>query len=139
MNEDRFKFRAWDKATNRMYYPEGVTLEELSTLAKEIALENDEPDYQDQWFIDNEKCIWLQCTGLKDKEGKLIFEGDIIKDGDDYWPVKFVDDWARYYRISTPSPGKTFMHEFSREFSEKKFLVVGNIYENPDLIATEEK
>ena len=58
--KDRFKFRHWDKRINKMFYPE----------------RNDNFGY----YVNNSDIIeTMQCTGLKDKNSKLIYEGDILK------------------------------------------------------------
>lgn len=130
--DDRSKYRAWDEGVDRMFYiPNGITLDELSALAKEAALENDDPDYQDQWFIDNPKCKWMESTGATSDGGALIFEGDIIENKYcalfeirwDPWKCGFV----------------AYVAGYSIELSELEqksgpIKVVGNIYENPELL-----
>lgn len=65
----------------------------------------------------------MQYTGLKDKNGKLIYEGDIISRGEDRGVIKYDDETASYYIRWKES--ETFIEDCE---------VIGNIYENPELL-----
>lgn len=79
----------------------------------------------------DEAFILLQYTGLKDKNGKEIYESDILKkpDSPTYREVK----WENCYFYLTQPEGYTDILDITR-ITHYGYEVVGNIYENPELL-----
>lgn len=74
-----------------------------------------------------------QFTGLKDINGKDIYEGDIIKDNNEFpFNGNYIVTWDNYYSRfqcnSTKTDGYLCLHDFAKP------IVIGNIYDNPELI-----
>ena len=114
------EFRAWDKENNEMFIPLGVSSEGEVL----IDMGYDSPDY---WGYD--RCVIMQYTGLKDKNGKKIFEGDIIKNEyDETYLVVYEDANAAFIMYGKEEDYS--LHLYEEQIPE----VIGNIHDNKELL-----
>ena len=106
---------------------------------------NNPPDCDPMWYkvvithkVDPSTIC--QCTGLKDKNGKLIWENDImVAHLDDAYPLN-----ETYIRILWYESGFCSKENGSKDitpvdkFDQEHFEVIGNIFDNPELLESEE-
>jgi uncharacterized phage protein (TIGR01671 family) len=79
-----------------------------------------------------QNCTLMQATGLKDKNGKEIYEGDIIAiDGNKKTIVSWSDKFASF---CIKNDTWMFQHWFGEAVDGPDCEVIGNIYSNPELL-----
>ncbi len=127
------KFRAWDKEENKWYRPvfeayKGNLHELLMTFSGDLTAHtmtglNHESLYPNKYEI-------MQYTGLKDKNGKEIYEGDVLSTPKGNQVVQW---WQGGFSLR----GKNIMDTrmYTNAFSEMpRCEVIGNIYSNKELL-----
>lgn len=126
MTKREMKFRVWDKFTSKMWEWE-----------EHNAFSVDKGSIK-QWFEDAD-LIHLQYTGLKDKNGKEIYEGDIMRAkvdnefGSQNEMNLFVQFCPNASGWTLTVPDQDIKHHYCW-FINKTGEVIGDIYQNKDLL-----
>lgn len=112
------KFRAWDESQKYMAYQGTPDLESLQSFI---------------YHFGNK--LLMQFTGLHDISGKEIYEGDIVKTN----TVKaMVIGWSdRHASFTIEREGWAFRHYFGEAMEANECEIVGNVYENGDVLQHE--
>ena len=115
-----FRFRAWDKKEEKMIYDIEIECDGLGL-----------------YFIDylyDKTYEVMQYIGLKDKNGEMVFDGDIVLIGDNKAPFKIIycEDQACFNFVSLDKLSLCLLN-----FDNNTMEVIGNIYENPELLNPE--
>lgn len=119
MNRE-IKFRIWDTVNKEYINPEGYYF--TVDFKQFIAF--------DRYFdVDEENFIIQQYTGLKDKRGKEIYEGDIINTSNGIKEVIYSEDIASFE--CTDWLGSRNLYGYQKE---NDIQIIGNIFENQELI-----
>lgn len=127
MNNREIKFRAWEKELKQM-----IPIFSIDFEAKMVNRDR-------AWRLFNEIKL-LQFTGLKDKNGKEIYEWDVIKT--DEWEIASVERdnfqvtcFRMKGQIQVTDIIEVASSGFvSSDWNIKTIEVIGNIFENPELL-----
>ena len=119
-------FRAWDKVSNK--YREFDGMHDTMTINEDGKVEY----YNLQNGSGGDEYILEQFTGIKDRNGKMIFEGDIVH----------IDNYDEGWDSTVEFKGGAFAVDVEgREYdytaigwTEYEAVVIGNIHDNPELL-----
>ena len=123
------KFRVWDKTFKMMLNPELV---DIDFSEGKIEVTTDTLRYEEVYTDEIKDFVLMQYTNFKDKNGKEIYEGDILKIKID---VETINLYVKYdkgeYRLIGERKWGNSLYRYI-DFCNVE--VIGNIYENEDLI-----
>jgi len=123
MKQREIKFRAWDIHNKVMYDNSEIYLELGEGDDFVVGI-----DDGDQRLKKDKDAILIQYTGLRDKNGKEIYEGDIVK-----WTHPSFKEYKKEYKILEISDiRKSLMLE--PDCQRGWIEIIGNIYQNKNLI-----
>lgn len=117
------KFRTWDTRFNDMHYHADVRTWHLN-------------------MPDLEECTLMQFTGILDKKGEEIYEGDVLELIINKFAHKRVVEWDEHkmrFRLTKKHNGKSYNNNeespfYVHNYTVKDHVVIGNIYEHPELL-----
>lgn len=120
------KFRAWDKTHKKLGLIDADMQDGYFQSVK--IFDEDEDDWQE-----SENFILMQSTGLFDKNGTEIFEGDALKNND-YPNQTFICKHSRLQASFQAESLNGLLTLSLWKDEERDWQVLGNIYENPELL-----
>lgn len=122
--KDRLKFRCWDDIHREM-------------------IDLQEQDVNPYNISDIPQNNLMQCTGLKDKNGKLVYEGDIVRIFNtkaDFEEIRLVIFKDCAFQFNLPNsmvidkPLYCWAINYLNHYKHIEIEIIGNIYENPELL-----
>lgn len=151
------KFRAWNKIWKMMSMVDKIEFEDGKPYSVSTTIEATDFDHTDEWcdYEVGDEIILQQFTGLQDKNGKDIYEGDVVLIPDTYTDritedgrgpqepdnhlseVKYLEGCFKFIvkeNADILSKGEYTFEELEDETGTEELEVIGNIYENPELL-----
>lgn len=131
------KYRAWDSAKKEMFKDTFAITESGQVVVVEQESVASFPDYV---FV--EHLVIMQSTGLVDRDGKIIFEGDVVQfedcsEASDFLYINTgIIEWCQGGFHVTNRDSVLMEDLLDGEFLD--VIIIGNVYENPELLEDKE-
>lgn len=129
------KFRAWDKDNNSMFYSEDNQSDDFTFIGEKDGLQFYHID--ENRYLKDTNSVLMQYTGLTDKNGVEIFEGDILRllNSDVLCEVVYeAPSFCRRWLNSKVGNVRGVEMESMAHNTHIAYEVIGNICENKDLL-----
>lgn len=137
------KFRAWIKTEKRMFFSNdilAIDYENEEIVTQQVYFENGLPDDRDIYYYKTDEIELMQSTGLKDKNGKEIFEGDVVRQV----RTQPTTENEIIIGVVTMIEGAWLIMNDCEQLASKLWSetdeneIIGNIYENPELLEVQD-
>ncbi|VKG56190.1 phage protein [Streptococcus pneumoniae] len=134
------KFRVWVKIGKRMVFSDdilAIDYENKEIVTQQVYFENGLPDDRDIYCYDFDEIELMQSTGLKDKNGKEVFIGDIVKCTRGCLHEVYLEkEYGGTFIGGMPSIYlKGLLNGYAWTEGEE---IIDNVYENPELLEVNE-
>lgn len=119
--EREHRFRVWHKTFKYFLRPDQLDASIVDVIS-----------HEDGFSLDDREVIYLAWTGLLDRHGRKIFEGDIVQQTHVYSGPMVGD--VQYHAELGSACGWKCGPIFYLSSMQKEILILGNIFENPELL-----
>lgn len=135
------KYRVWVKTEKRMIETDDlldIDYENKEIVTQQVYFENGLPDDRDIYCYDFDEIELMQSTGLVDKNGKEIFDGDVVQfedcsEASDFLYINTgIIEWCQGGFHVTNRDSVLMGDLLDGEFLD--VTIIGNVYENPELL-----
>lgn len=137
----KIKFRVWDKINNSMFVPEkSATIKFMIDFNGDLRIMDTYTNRLWSGIVSEDDYEFMLFTGLQDKKGREIYKGDVLKGTNNQ--IYYVDFIRGCFYLKPKN--KIFSHlgwvewlpmcEIDRLANPVDFEVIGNIYEDPELL-----
>ncbi|VSO20535.1 phage protein [Streptococcus pneumoniae] len=134
------RYRAWIKTEKRMFFSDdilAIDYENEEIVTQQIYFENGLPDDRDIYCYNPDEIELMQSTGLKDKNGKEVFIGDIVKCTRGCLHEVYLEkEYGGTFIGGMPA---VYLKGFGDGYAWTEYEeIIGNIYENPEFLEVNE-